>query len=174
MTDPYTPTDLLQERDDTPSEKWAARNADDDDAFAPRKPSSVSPPQTRRSLTPYLGLRSRMLLGTISPSILALLFIIVRLLVSSSDLDSRVALAKASMMQECSAAEAVVGQMLSWGHFAAQGINERTKKAVDGSVRGLGEVLMLGYVLDFKSLQVIQRLTQFFGSLAASQLSMQR
>ena len=165
MISPYASTEFLQKDDDGPmADKAAMRNADND-AWAPPNTADMPPYQTRSSLKPYLGLRSRMLLGIISPSILALLFIIVRLLVSSADLNSRVALAKASLMQECTAAEAVVGQMLSWGHFAAQGINQRTKKSVEGSVRALGEVLLLGCVLDSKCLPVVVRLTSLPGVL---------
>ncbi|KDN52862.1 hypothetical protein K437DRAFT_243012 [Tilletiaria anomala UBC 951] len=110
-------------------------------------PSALSPGSTdqrqRNGLQPFLGLRARIFLAMLSPAILSLLFIIARLLANSADIDSRVAVAKATLMSDCQRAEDALTWMQSWPHFAAARANERTQKVVEGTVEATGKVLML-------------------------------
>ncbi len=99
--------------------------------------------QPARQLTPFLCLKSRLCLVWLSPSILALIFVIARLWVNASDVSSRVALAKASMLQNCQSLEQNYSHLLSWSHFAADGANRRTQLAVEGTVQACGHILML-------------------------------
>lgn len=109
---------------------------------SPTVPSSL--PSTTGALKPWLGLKARLGLSLISPTILALLFVGTRLFISAGDVDDKVEAAKEKLMASCQGVEAAASSISSLPHFFADGMNERTANAINDTVEGLQKVLYLG------------------------------
>lgn len=101
-------------------------------------------PSTHDRLKPWLGLRARLALCVFSPTILALAFIAARLVLSASDVDDKVADAKARIWASCRGAEHAATTAASMPRIMASNFNDATSRAVTDTVQGLGRVLLLG------------------------------
>ena len=112
-------------------------------SWGPAAASTASHTRSPAPLTPYLGLRARQFLSLLSPTLLSLAFVLVRVLINAADLQDRIALAKAALLNDCRAIERAMTVFANWPHVAAGGINERTSHAVEETVRAAGTVLLL-------------------------------
>lgn len=84
-----------------------------------------------------------MALSIVSPALLSLLFVGACLLISAGEIDDKVDDAKRSLLSACKGAESAATIAVSLPHFMADSANERTAKAIEDTVQGLGKVLML-------------------------------
>lgn len=94
-------------------------------------------------LQPWLGLRARQALSLVSPALLALLFIAVRLLLSTGEIDEKVEGAKEKLTAACSGLEAAASIALSMPTWMADSFNDSTASGIENIVHGLGTVLYL-------------------------------
>jgi len=94
-------------------------------------------------LKPWLGLRARLGLSWISPTILALVFVGGRLTISAGDVDDKVAAAKEKLLASCKGVEAAASSISSLPHYMADRMNERTAHAINDTVAGAQKVLYL-------------------------------
>lgn len=97
-------------------------------------------------LQPYLGLSARLCLSVLSPCLIALLFSGAQLWLSAQDIDEKVEHAKIKLVDACLAAEQQVSVAASMPRYLADGMNQRTKEAVEATVSGLGRTLNLTLV----------------------------
>lgn len=94
-------------------------------------------------LQPWLGLRARQALSLVSPTLLALLFIALRLLLSTGEIDEKVEGAKSKLTAACSGLEAAASIALSMPTWMADSLNDSTANGIENIVHGLGTVLYL-------------------------------
>lgn len=93
----------------------------------------------------YLGLGARSLLALVSPILVAIVFVLVRIAMSSSHLNARVADAKQEWLAGCGSAQEEISHLRNWAYYAAPSVNAATQKEVQETVHALGHVLVLRY-----------------------------
>jgi hypothetical protein len=94
-------------------------------------------------LEPWLGLRARLFLSLFPYGLVALLFVGTRLLISSSQVGNDIRHSNATIWSACRETEQAVSTLVSFPHLLSNNFNSATKRSVDDTVRGLGEVLLL-------------------------------
>lgn len=97
----------------------------------------------RSHLDPWLGLKARLFLSLFSYALVALLFVGTRLIISASQVDDDVQRSNTTIWNACQETEQAVSSLVSFPHLLADNFNGATKRSVDDTVRGLGEVLIL-------------------------------
>ncbi|KZT41537.1 hypothetical protein SISSUDRAFT_1000423 [Sistotremastrum suecicum HHB10207 ss-3] len=96
-----------------------------------------------RSLPPYLSLPYILSLTWLAYPILSILFIVFRLQISSSSAQVAVSHAKASLLTSCKAAEQAATSAASLPRFMAIATNSQIADAVNSSLNGAREALIL-------------------------------
>ena len=109
-------------------------------AHPPPLPLGTSSPQ---HLEPWLGLRARLFLCLASYGLVALLFVGTRLVISASEVDNEVQRSNDSLWRACRETEQSAMSLASFPHLLADNFNSATKRSVDDTVHGLGNVLLL-------------------------------
>ena len=109
----------------------------------PPTPAPLVLPATDGPLKPWLGLRARLFLSLLSPSLLALLLVGATTLIGAQDIDDKIDAAKLRLVVACSGAEQSAATALSMPHYLADSINQQTSEAVEATVRGALRVLTL-------------------------------
>ncbi|PWN52083.1 hypothetical protein IE53DRAFT_367513 [Violaceomyces palustris] len=103
-------------------------------------------PSTDGPLQPWLGLKARLALAPVSTVLVSLVFVMMRLLMSTDDVDSNVDAAKTKLLGACKGAEIASSVAASLPHSMADSANQRTEKSVEGTVQEAGRLLYLGVV----------------------------
>lgn len=91
----------------------------------------------------YLGLGARSAIALCSPFLVALVLVLVRVILSVSQLDGKVSDAKQEWAAGCNKAQQSIQHMRNWGYYAAPQANAQTQKLVEDTVHALSDVLML-------------------------------
>ncbi|CAO1631211.1 unnamed protein product [Parajaminaea phylloscopi] len=104
---------------------------------------AVEPEQSDPGLRPYVGLQARLFLSLLSPPLISLLFTAVHLLLSSKEVDERVANTKAKLLAACAVAERQATTAASMPRYMAEAVNQRTQQTVEATVQGVGTVLYM-------------------------------
>ncbi|SPO26520.1 related to PRM1 - Pheromone-regulated multispanning membrane protein [Ustilago trichophora] len=125
------PSYLQQPRNISPSPPYAQSNS-------PRMLSPAKP-----ILQPWLGLRARLFLSPISIPLISLLFVALRLLISSQDLNDSIASTKAKLLSACDAVEGTASLAASFPHFLASTTNVQLAETVTATVHGAARVFDL-------------------------------
>jgi hypothetical protein len=116
---------------------------------APRYEDAVNSNNTRRMpstaphLTPYLGLRSRLSQVWLNRWTILLLLILVRVLMSTTSMNSDLESARDKALSACTGVESMGSAMASMPFYMAQGVNEMAAKGIENAVRALEKTLML-------------------------------
>ncbi len=104
---------------------------------------SHSTPQSYTTLTPYLQLSHLLSLTWLAYPILSLLFIAVRLQLSSASAQDAVASAKGDLLTACQAAERAATAAASLPRYMASATNVRIAHAVNDTIDGARQALIL-------------------------------
>ncbi|PWN43189.1 hypothetical protein IE81DRAFT_99426 [Ceraceosorus guamensis] len=120
----------------------------------PPTPAPTVLPSTNGPLKPWLGLRARLFLSLLSPSLLALIFVGATILMGTDDVDDKVNAAKQRLTSACASAEGSASAAMSLPRYLADRANAQTAESIEATVRGVGRVLDL-------SLTAIERLLVF-------------
>ncbi|KAL9124427.1 MAG: hypothetical protein Q9217_006236 [Psora testacea] len=100
-------------------------------------------PNTVQSITPYLGLRSRLSQVWINRWTVLLFLVLVRTLIAISGLNNDLASAKTEAMSACSGVESMGSAMASMPHYLSAGVNELAASGVEKAVHGLMSMLLM-------------------------------
>ncbi|KAI9729362.1 MAG: plasma membrane fusion protein prm1 [Cirrosporium novae-zelandiae] len=100
-------------------------------------------PNTAPSITPYLGLRSRLSQVWINRWTILLLLVLARTLLAISGLNNDLASAKREALSACTSVEDVGSTMASMPHYMADGVNALTAKGIEKGANGLMSMLLL-------------------------------
>lgn len=103
-----------------------------------------SSPYTAPSITPYLGLRSRLSQVWINRWTVLLLLVLARMLIASSGINNDLASSRAQALSACSNVESVGSAMASMPHFMSEGVNDLTAAGVDAAVHVAVDAAQLG------------------------------
>ena len=107
------------------------------------KESLEPTPNAVQTITPYLGLRSRLSQIWINRWTVLLLLVLVRILVAIAGLNNDLNSAKTEAMSACSGVESMGSAMASMPHYLAAGVNELAASGVEKAVYGLMSMLLL-------------------------------
>jgi hypothetical protein len=102
-----------------------------------------SAPYATTSLKPYLELPYLLSLTWLAYPIISLLFIAFRLQISSASAQDSVVSAKQNLLASCQAAETAAGATASMPRYMAAATNQQFIDAVNGSLNGAREALIL-------------------------------
>jgi len=100
-------------------------------------------PHTAPSITPYLGLRSRLSQVWFNRWTILLLLVLIRTLIAIAGIDSNLASARREALSACSEVESMGSTMASMPHYMSQGVNELAARGVEKLVNGLMEMSTL-------------------------------
>lgn len=110
--------------------------------YATKDPLSTVP-NTAQTITPYLGLRSRLSQVWINRWTVLLFLVLVRILLAIAGLDKDLDSAKTEALSACSGVESMGSAMASMPHYLAAGVNEMAASSVEKAVYGLMSMLLL-------------------------------
>jgi hypothetical protein len=102
-----------------------------------------SSPHIAPSITPYLGLRSRLSQIWINRWTVLLLLVLAQILIAISGINSDLDSARREALSACSNVESLGSAMASMPHYMSQGANELAAKGVEKAVNGLTEMTLL-------------------------------
>ena len=122
---------------------FSAHNMDANHQYPDLSEVTRIKPSTAPTLTPYLGLRSRLSQVWFNRWTLLLVLIIVRVYISVSELNSDIDSAEREALSACTAVERSGSAMASMPHYMAQGVNELSAQGIEGGVRALQKVLLM-------------------------------
>lgn len=100
-------------------------------------------PHTAPSITPYLGLRSRLSQVWINRWTILLLLVLARVLIAISGMNNDLASARREALSACSGVEDMGSAMASMPHYMSQGVNELAATGVEKAVNGLMDMTTL-------------------------------
>ncbi|KAI0067258.1 hypothetical protein BV25DRAFT_1911916 [Artomyces pyxidatus] len=106
-----------------------------------------SRPAAHSALTPYLQLPHLISLTWLAYPILSLLFIVFRLLLSSDSAQTAVSNAKGDLLTSCQAAQQAASSTASMPRFMAIATNQQIADAVNGTMNGAREALILALTI---------------------------
>ncbi|SPO05343.1 related to Plasma membrane fusion protein PRM1 [Cephalotrichum gorgonifer] len=144
------------------------------------QPSTVSPDDdlravhvthanTAQSITPYLGLPSRLSQIWLNRWTVLLLVVLARVVISLSALDDNIADAKAKALAACTKVEDVGSSMASMPHYLSLGVNELAASGVESAVRGMANSLDVAATgVEGLALFVVAVMTDTYGDLTAA------
>ncbi|EJT97254.1 hypothetical protein DACRYDRAFT_84813 [Dacryopinax primogenitus] len=116
---------------------------------APVDPATVDTP-----LPPYLRLVDHYSLTWLATPVVSLIFVVIKLVLSSYDVQDAVTAMKADVLASCQAAESAATVAASLPRYMAQGTNKGIVDAVNGTIDGAKDVLIL-------TLQALEALIDF-------------
>lgn len=100
-------------------------------------------PNTAQTITPYLGLRSRLSQVWINRWTVLLFLVLVRILLAVTSLNHDLDSAKKEALSACSGVESMGSAMASMPHYLAAGVNELAASGVEKAVYALMSMLLL-------------------------------
>lgn len=118
---------------------------------------TASHPTRADGLRPFLGLGPRMLLTTISPALLPLIFTVVHLIATRSSTEKLAATLKDKVMAACNGIASGAGSLQAIPRYLAMQTNKEILRATRATVLGAGEALMvcltviekvIGFIID--------------------------
>lgn len=93
--------------------------------------------------TPYLGLRSRLSQVWFNCWSILLLLIFVRVMLSTTGLNSDLDSARGEALSSCTGVESMGSAMASMPHYLSKGVNEMAASGIEASVRALQKMVLL-------------------------------
>ncbi|KZO93306.1 hypothetical protein CALVIDRAFT_485901 [Calocera viscosa TUFC12733] len=105
---------------------------------APVDPATVDTP-----LPPYLRLVDHYSLTWLATPVISLIFVVIKLVLSSFDVQDAVADMKADVLSSCQAAEQAATVAASLPRYMAEGTNKGIVDAVNGTIDGAKDILIL-------------------------------
>ena len=100
-------------------------------------------PHTAPSITPYLGLRSRLSQVWINRWTILLLLVLARILIAISGINNDLATARREALSACTAVEDMGSALASMPHYMASGVNELAATGITKAVDGLMDMTTL-------------------------------
>ncbi|CAG8705343.1 14005_t:CDS:2, partial [Dentiscutata erythropus] len=120
------------------TQKQTLGNADISEKYPP------NPPQSPTNIQPYVGLSGRLSLAWITFPIIALLFIIFRLIIVMGSIQPLVDEVKEKALSSCNSLELATSTLVSLPHFTADGFNRATVDSINLSIKGISKTLDFG------------------------------
>lgn len=106
-------------------------------------------------LRPFLGLGPRMLLTTLSPALLPLIFTVVHLLVTRSNTERLAATLKEKIQAACQGIATGAGSLQAIPRYLAMQTNKEVIRAARATVMAAGEVLIISLTIIEKVIDAI-------------------
>lgn len=105
--------------------------------------SSNRPPDSAGSITPYLGLRSRLSQVWVNRWTILLILVLVRVLILLASLNDDLGDAKTKALSACTKVEDIGSAMASMPHYLSVGVNDLAANGISKAVNGMVDVLMM-------------------------------
>lgn len=102
-----------------------------------------SSPYTAPSVTPYLGLRSRLSQIWFNRWTILLVIVLARILIACASVNDNLSSSKAQALSACSSVESMGSVMASMPHYMSHGVNELTASGIEKSVNALMQTTTL-------------------------------
>jgi Na+-transporting methylmalonyl-CoA/oxaloacetate decarboxylase gamma subunit len=109
----------------------------------PPSPRSPQSPQSPVNIKPYIGLKSKLSLSWVNYTVVALIFIILRLFTAMKSIEPTVEQVKEKAVSACDALELATSTVTSLPHFMAGGFNRATVESVMFTIKGVARTIDL-------------------------------
>ncbi|PKY18114.1 hypothetical protein RhiirB3_405156 [Rhizophagus irregularis] len=103
----------------------------------------ASPQLPPRKIKPYVGLRSKLSLSWVNYTVIALMFIILRLFIAMNSIEPIIDQVKEKANRSCDALEVASSTVTSLPHFMAGGFNRATIDGVNLTIKGAARMIDL-------------------------------
>ncbi|CAG8558138.1 23776_t:CDS:2, partial [Gigaspora rosea] len=120
------------------TQKQSFGNADFSEKYPP------NPLHSPTNIQPYVGLNGRLSLAWITYPIIALFFIILRLIIAMGSIQPLVDKVKEKALSSCNSLELATSTLVSLPHFTADGFNRATIDSINLSIKGVSKTLDFG------------------------------
>jgi hypothetical protein len=103
----------------------------------------TSPQLPNSNIKPYVGLRSKLSLSWVNYTVIASLFVVLRLFIAMRSIEPIVEQVKEKAMKSCDALEVASSTVTSLPHFMASGFNRATIDGVNLTIKGTARMIDL-------------------------------